>query len=74
MIQGVRIIDRGDDNAAYDFSAVVDTKPSAIFFKGRCYGPMRASICGSCGYTEFYATNPEELYDAYQESLGNQRP
>jgi len=74
VIESARIIDRGDSGCQYDFSVVVYKKPSAILFKEGCYGAMRASICGNCGYTELYATNPEELYEAYEQFRGSARP
>lgn len=39
-------------------------------------GPLRrptstqvhASVCGACGYVEFYANKPGELYEAYHQA------
>jgi predicted nucleic-acid-binding Zn-ribbon protein len=39
---------------------LMDSTPSKI-------SELRAWICGACGYTELYAVNPTELWDAYQE-------
>src|SRR2546422_3514686 len=67
VIESARIIDRGDSGCQYDFSVVVYKKPSAILFKEGCYGAMRASICGNCGYTELYATkHVMRAYLAYE--------
>lgn len=30
--------------------------------------PLRASICGSCGFVELYADKPEKLHEAYVQS------
>jgi hypothetical protein len=27
---------------------------------------VHASVCGSCGFVEFYANRPAEIFDAYQ--------
>jgi len=29
---------------------------------------VHASVCGSCGFVEFYANRPAELFDAYQSA------
>jgi len=29
---------------------------------------VHAAICGSCGFTEFYANRPEELHRAYRQA------
>jgi hypothetical protein len=29
---------------------------------------IHASVCGSCGYVEFYANKPSELYEAYHRA------
>ena len=42
----------------------IDTDPDALFFKGAKRTPLEASICGQCGLTEFYATDPAELAEA----------
>lgn len=46
--------------------AVFDANPSAWFFKGRVKSELRAVICGDCGFTELYVSNPEKIYEAFQ--------
>jgi len=29
---------------------------------------IHASVCGSCGFVEFYANRPSELYEAYERA------
>ena len=29
---------------------------------------IHASVCGSCGFVEFYANRPRELYDVYERA------
>jgi predicted nucleic-acid-binding Zn-ribbon protein len=42
----------------------VDTKPDALFFKAAIRTPLDASICGQCGFTEFYARDAAQLAEA----------
>jgi rRNA maturation protein Nop10 len=42
--------------------------PGALLFKGTHSGTLSASICGQCGYTELYVSNPAELLAAYRRS------
>jgi predicted nucleic-acid-binding Zn-ribbon protein len=46
----------------------VQGNPGAWVFKETATGNLMANICGACGYTELYATNHQELFDAYQRS------
>jgi predicted nucleic-acid-binding Zn-ribbon protein len=44
----------------------VASNPDALMFKNATYSAVHAYICSACGYTELYADNPRELYEAYQ--------
>ncbi len=60
IIPKVRMVDRGEYNAAGDLT---------VIFKNTHHGVLRAWICGACGYVETYVDNPGELYDAYEKSI-----
>jgi hypothetical protein len=45
--------------------AVVYSNPDAWLFKGPVYARLYARICGECGFTELFAENPQEIYEAY---------
>jgi ribosomal protein S27AE len=36
-------------------------RPGQILFPGPMHTDLRAWVCRSCGYTEFYACRPEDL-------------
>ena len=46
----------------------VDTNPDAMIFKEPVRTPLYAWVCLDCGLTEFYASEPHQLYAAYQAS------
>ncbi|MDZ4659605.1 MAG: hypothetical protein SH868_18695 [Bythopirellula sp.] len=62
IIPDVRIIDHGP--ALLDLSATVYTNPEAYIFKGAISHRLQARVCGLCGYTEFYVSNPQALLTA----------
>ena len=67
VVPHARIMDRGDYNAdSGDLSAVVYANPSALLFKGSQRHELSARVCGSCGYTELYLTDPEGFYETYR--------
>lgn len=51
----------------------IEKKPEAWVFKQLVQSGLYASICGSCGFTELYATNPRAIYDAYLAAQREQR-
>ncbi len=62
LIKGARIVDRGQDSSKHDLTVEIHEKPDAVFFKRTHQGTLRAWICGHCGFTEIYASNPDELW------------
>ena len=48
--------------------ALVLANPKAMLFVGANLNNLNACICGDCGFTEIYAENPQNLYDAYVRS------
>ena len=66
-IPRVRIIDRGHYSGdAGALQAGIERNPSAWLFKDRIQSDLYAEICGACGYAELYASEPQELWNAYQ--------
>jgi predicted nucleic-acid-binding Zn-ribbon protein len=43
----------------------IDENPDAAIFKNRTTSATIVKTCGECGYLEFYAENPNWLYQAY---------
>jgi predicted nucleic-acid-binding Zn-ribbon protein len=55
-------------NGAGLISIAVPADPHALFFQKTISSPLQTWICGDCGYTESYATDPETLWQAYQQA------
>lgn len=47
---------------------VAFAKPENWLFKGKAESELRACVCGDCGFTHFYAADPDALYDAYEKA------
>ncbi len=58
------VVDR-TDSGELEFHVRVDAKPSAVIFKNSVRSALHAFVCSSCGYVEFYADTPKQLYDAF---------
>jgi len=67
LIARARVVCKAD-GADQDVRLRADAHPDAIVFKQASRSPVRASVCAKCGYVEFYAEDPGQLYDAYRES------
>ncbi|HLY73084.1 MAG TPA: hypothetical protein VKU80_03110 [Planctomycetota bacterium] len=68
LIHHARIIDHGAHNWEQDLSVKVYTAPFGLLFRGGVSGPLEATVCGACGFTELYVLNPRELVKAVEES------
>ena len=66
IIPEVRAIDHGDYQTEGNLEVSIDENPNALMFKNRVRSSIFAKICGDCGYTKFYARDPQSLYSAYQ--------
>lgn len=67
VFDDVRIADRSveeDWMTAPGLKIEVETKPNARLFKGIVTIPFKAIVCGSCGYTELYVSDPQKLVEA----------
>ena len=69
MMFGVTVQDQGQGSNG-DLRVVVCGDPSALIFKDRLYGELKANICGDCGHVELRVANPKELYRHYRKSNG----
>lgn len=67
IIDDAHIIDHGDHHTRRDLSATVYKKPGAYLFKGAVSRPLTARVCASCGFVEFYVTDPRALLEASRE-------
>jgi hypothetical protein len=67
VIPGVRVLDRDGEYSDKSLSVRLDRNPDALLFKGSEVVELRANVCGRCGYTELYVTDPQALWSAYQE-------
>lgn len=76
-ISDVRVVDRTMEEdwlaAVGDLTVEVETKPNARFLKGIVGVPLVARVCGDCGHTEFYVTDPAKLVEAYEQRAANAR-
>lgn len=70
IIPRARVVDRGHYNGAGDLNVAVYGNPDALLFKEMHEGNVSARVCGECGFTEFYASNPAELYATFTQSKG----
>ena len=65
VIPKVDVIARGSGR---HIAALVVANPKAMLFPGANLGNLSACICGDCGFTEIYAEDSQNLYDAYIRS------
>jgi len=71
IIKNAKAIDRGESNMNLDLSVAIDKFPDALIFKQRVASDVDADVCGECGFVQFYAKNPEILWEAYQNQEVN---
>ena len=64
IVPRAMVADR-NQNMEYDLKLRVDAQPSAIMFKQAARSAVHACVCSSCGYVEFYADDPQTLYEAF---------
>ncbi|MCY7348913.1 MAG: hypothetical protein LH614_22210 [Pyrinomonadaceae bacterium] len=65
------VLDTGQYASGY-LQIAVDEHPEAVVFKQRVRSSVKVSVCGDCGYLEFYAEQPGLMYRAYQNMLNNE--
>jgi predicted nucleic-acid-binding Zn-ribbon protein len=64
-VPGARVFDPGSYR---DLLVGVDRRPSAMLLKGKVITSLFAKVCGSCGFTELYARNPQAIHAAWLEA------
>jgi predicted nucleic-acid-binding Zn-ribbon protein len=71
IMAGVEVRDEGR-SGAHPLRVVVEepepAKHGTIWIQAHSTGDLYAWICGSCGYTELYAGNLQELLGSYRKS------
>ena len=67
IVLSARVMDR-TQYGEFDLRVRVDADPDALLFTGTERCPLVARVCGQCGYTEFYATDPAALFAAWRRS------
>lgn len=69
IMANVHVIDRTHmSNTDHELTVGMHQHPNAILMKGLYQSPLRAWICGQCGYTELFAQNPRELLELYRQA------
>jgi predicted nucleic-acid-binding Zn-ribbon protein len=70
IIPNAMVLDTGEYASGY-LQIAIDEHPEAFVFKQRIKSGVKVSVCGNCGYLEFYAGEPGLMYQAYQNMLNN---
>ncbi len=68
IIPSVMIVDHDGDDHDTNLTVRIDRNPNAILMKGAEVSSLRAWICGNCGYSRLFASNPNALWAAYEVS------
>ena len=63
VMNDVQVADALEEN----LKVQVQQKPHALLLKGTVRVPLKAQVCGTCGYTELYATDPKRLLKAHEQ-------
>ena len=65
-----RVMDRINNSHVQEqeLNLRVDVNPGAWLFTGAERCALQALVCGSCGYVEFYASDPAGLLAAWRRS------
>ena len=61
IFSNAKAIDRGENNAQWEFTVATFGKPEALIFKDKHTSTVSAWVCGQCGYIELYADSPSDL-------------
>lgn len=56
-----------------DLELRVDADPGALLFKEATRISLEARVCGQCGYTELYATDPAALLAAWRHAQQSEK-
>lgn len=64
QVEQFRILDRCESPAGNGLSVKVDLDPLAKILTQGVYGPLRATLCDSCGYAVFSVVHPKVMVKA----------
>ena len=53
VVEGIRVVERGEKNVRGDLMLEVEVDPNALFFKEEISVPVSAAVCRSCGNVMF---------------------
>jgi ribosomal protein S27AE len=67
IIPDAQVFDQGQYSDGY-VKVMVPEEPEALIFKGNKLTPLRARVCGDCGFTELAVEDPQLLWEAYVKS------
>lgn len=74
IISNVAGIDRGRHNdTSLPLSVGMYRDPDAWIDKGLFQSPLKAWICGACGYTELFVQHPRELLEIERNTSRGRR-
>ena len=60
-----------DSTTGSELKAVVLSAPDAVLFRGRVFAGLNARVCGECGFTEIFASNARELWEAHLKATAH---
>ena len=69
VIPDARLVDRGDGDARKTLDVGLETRPDAVVFKKETRVPLRAQVCGDCGFVDLFATDPGRMWEAYLDRM-----
>lgn len=69
--RGIPYAEVVDTRAPSAVAIYVPMHPNALLLRGGTRSKLRAWVCGSCGYTELYADDPQSLWEIYRRSQEN---
>jgi hypothetical protein len=70
VIPDAQLVEERSGGRNRPLQAEVDENPGTLLFRGAHLGALRARVCGRCGFTELFVSNPEELLAAYRSRPG----
>lgn len=66
-MKNLSVIDNGDAGVRHELAIQSYSKPDALLFKGTKRHPIKATVCGTCGYVVFKVDNHLELWENHQK-------
>lgn len=69
ILANIGLMDHVQHGTSLDTKAAVSTTPNAMFFPTIVTSKIRAWVCESCGYAEFYVAEPAKLGKAIDRAI-----